>query len=229
MMKRWLIVLLLMMIFAFAAFSQSLENNEYYQKSLEYEKLSQEAIDNGEYVQAQEYAILAQQNAALSRQYIAEMLMIYRARSALTVARARMTLADQVNLQSSDSELYEEASTYFSSAENKFDNEDYENSYNDARKVIELLVGIDPRFVPRTNDEEGALAAIYLVKRFPGNEDCLWKIAGYSYIYGDASKWRYIYDANKDTFPEPENPDLIYPGMLLKIPAIRGEERSGTR
>jgi nucleoid-associated protein YgaU len=230
-MKRFVIISILMMCLVAGIFAQSLENNEFYLKSLEYEKLSAQALDSGEYVQAQEYAVLAQQNAALSRQYIADMLLMYRARSSLTAARARINLANQINLKASNPDLYNNASEIFAAAENQFNNEDYESSYVDSRRVIELLAGIDPRFVPRDNADEGsgALAANYRVKEFPGNEDCLWKIASYSYIYGDAGKWRHIYDANKDAFPEPENPNLILPGMILKIPSIQGEVRSGTR
>ena len=33
--------------------------------------------------------------------------------------------------------------------------------------------------------------------------------------YGDATKWKQIYEANKDTI---KNPDLIYPGQTFKIP-----------
>ncbi len=33
--------------------------------------------------------------------------------------------------------------------------------------------------------------------------------------YGDANKWRTIYEANTDLI---KNPDLIYPGQELKIP-----------
>ena len=33
--------------------------------------------------------------------------------------------------------------------------------------------------------------------------------------YGDANKWRTIYEANKDLI---KDPDLIYPGQELKIP-----------
>jgi nucleoid-associated protein YgaU len=33
--------------------------------------------------------------------------------------------------------------------------------------------------------------------------------------YGDANKWRAIYEANKDLI---NDPDLIYPGQELKIP-----------
>ena len=33
--------------------------------------------------------------------------------------------------------------------------------------------------------------------------------------YGDANRWRTIYEANKDVI---DDPDLIYPGQELKIP-----------
>jgi nucleoid-associated protein YgaU len=33
--------------------------------------------------------------------------------------------------------------------------------------------------------------------------------------YGDANKWRTIYEANKDLI---HDPDLIYPGQVLKVP-----------
>ena len=43
--------------------------------------------------------------------------------------------------------------------------------------------------------------------------DTLSKIA--KKFYGDSKQWRRIFEANKDTI---ENPDLIYPGQVLKIP-----------
>ena len=43
--------------------------------------------------------------------------------------------------------------------------------------------------------------------------DSLSKIA--KKIYGDASRWKDIFEANKDTI---KNPDLIHPGQVLKIP-----------
>jgi len=55
-----------------------------------------------------------------------------------------------------------------------------------------------------------------LVKEFevlPG--DNLWKIAGFSWIYGNPRKWTKIYEANRDKI---KNPNLIYPGWILKIP-----------
>ena len=39
-------------------------------------------------------------------------------------------------------------------------------------------------------------------------------------VYGKASHWKQIYEANRDTI---ENPDLIYPGQTIKIPAIEND------
>ena len=44
--------------------------------------------------------------------------------------------------------------------------------------------------------------------------DSLSKIA--KEFYGDASKWRRIYEANRDII---RDPDLIYPDQVFKIPA----------
>ena len=44
--------------------------------------------------------------------------------------------------------------------------------------------------------------------------DTLSKIA--KHHYGDANEWRKIFEANKDII---KDPDLIYPGQELKIPA----------
>jgi len=43
--------------------------------------------------------------------------------------------------------------------------------------------------------------------------DSLSKIA--KHLYGDAQKWRQIYEANRDQI---KNPDLIYPGQTFTIP-----------
>jgi nucleoid-associated protein YgaU len=44
--------------------------------------------------------------------------------------------------------------------------------------------------------------------------DSLSKIA--KHFYGNASRWRRIFDANRDQL---DDPDLIKPGQVLKIPA----------
>ncbi|MFN8579752.1 MAG: LysM peptidoglycan-binding domain-containing protein [Gemmatimonadaceae bacterium] len=56
---------------------------------------------------------------------------------------------------------------------------------------------------------EAAPEVTYTVK----SGDSLSKIA--KHVYGEAGKWKVIWEANKDTV---KNPDLIYPGQVLKIP-----------
>ena len=53
-------------------------------------------------------------------------------------------------------------------------------------------------------------AQTYVVKK----GDSLSKIA--QHHYGNASEWRKIFEANRDQI---EDPDLIQPGQMLKIPA----------
>ncbi|MFH2071117.1 MAG: LysM peptidoglycan-binding domain-containing protein [Elusimicrobiota bacterium] len=52
------------------------------------------------------------------------------------------------------------------------------------------------------------------------SKDCLWNIA--KKYYGDGSKWRLIYDANRDVI---EDPSLIYPKQRLRIPLQNGTEK----
>ncbi|MCL2473220.1 MAG: LysM peptidoglycan-binding domain-containing protein, partial [Treponema sp.] len=71
------------------------------------------------------------------------------------------------------------------------------------------------------------LPAQYTVRPWAASKDCLWNIAGRSWVYNDPRQWKRLYDANKAKMPEPNNPDLIHPGMVLDIPSIKGETRQG--
>ena len=65
----------------------------------------------------------------------------------------------------------------------------------------------------------------YVVK--PG--ESLWSIAAKPEIYGKATRWRRIFDANRDLL---KSPDRLKAGMKLKIPredgAAEGKEDEGT-
>jgi hypothetical protein len=77
-------------------------------------------------------------------------------------------------------------------------------------------------------DERADVSGVYWTLN-PVNPDCLWNIAGFDFVYGDPYQWKRLYDANRDTFPDPNNPDWIEPGQILKIPPIGNERREGTR
>jgi tetratricopeptide (TPR) repeat protein len=72
-----------------------------------------------------------------------------------------------------------------------------------------------------------ALPSQYTVRPWAISKDCLWNIAGRPWAYGDPSKWRLLYEANRLKLPQSNNPDLIHPGMVLDIPSIQGETRQG--
>lgn len=74
---------------------------------------------------------------------------------------------------------------------------------------------------------KATLPASYTVRLIPTDRDCLSKIAGYPFVYGDRSQWVELYRANKATLKHPENADIILPGEVLVIPSLAGEKRQG--
>ena len=111
------------------------------------------------------------------------------------------------------------ASTKLSIANAMYAAGDYPNTSKKANEAYEALVGVQA-FAP--------LPAKYVVRLIPERRDCLWRIAEYSFIYNNPLKWPVLYEANKKTFRDPSNPNLIYPGQVLVIPSIKGEVREGT-
>lgn len=77
---------------------------------------------------------------------------------------------------------------------------------------VERVTIKKPKPKPRPPKPKPAPKKIYVVKK----GDCLWNIAKKRSIYGDAMKWRKIYNANKKLIGK--NPNLIYPKQRLVIP-----------
>jgi hypothetical protein len=71
------------------------------------------------------------------------------------------------------------------------------------------------------------LAAQYRVQTWEASSDCLWNIAGKPWVYGDPNKWTHLYRANIAKLPNPQNPHLVPPNLVLDIPSINGEARQG--
>ena len=92
-------------------------------------------------------------------------------------------------------------------------------------EVIEAVEEIEE--VPETEviEKTPVLPAQYVVT----TGDTLWDIAGKPEIYGNPWQWRRIYEANRGKMPQPNNPHLIHPGMILDIPSRAGEIRAGIR
>ncbi|MFP3040425.1 tetratricopeptide repeat protein [Treponema primitia] len=73
--------------------------------------------------------------------------------------------------------------------------------------------------------EENPFPAFYLVK----HQETLSYIAGLQFVYADSAQWPLLYEANKDILPEPASSNLTLPGLVLRIPSLNGEQRSGSR
>jgi nucleoid-associated protein YgaU len=75
---------------------------------------------------------------------------------------------------------------------------------------LSLSLSVDPAFQAQQASAAATGSRTYTVQ----SGDSLSKIA--KQVYGDASQWKKIHEANRDAIP---NPDLIRPGQELTIPS----------
>ena len=61
----------------------------------------------------------------------------------------------------------------------------------------------------------------YTVGAWP--PDCFWEIA--EFVYGDPFRWPVIYEANRDKLEDPDNPNLLKSGVILRIPPLPDTQR----
>jgi nucleoid-associated protein YgaU len=104
---------------------------------------------------------------------------------------------------------------------------DYDSVEEHSAEAIKWAESSDAYVRAFLENRRPSLPAQYTVRTWQGQRDCLWNIAGRPWSYNDPHKWRLIYEANKDKFPDPQNPNWIEPGLVLDIPSIKGEVRRG--
>ncbi|MDR1787775.1 MAG: hypothetical protein LBR16_04920 [Treponema sp.] len=196
----------------------SIRYNRWYRASERYTKLAKEAYDEGDYDLSEEYSAKAIENAALSDAYVARMLKMREADETIAAARARFEWAEAQNAAQRFPESFAAAQSGLSDAGRRRGEGDFDGATAAARGVLEALALVT---------EEIVLPAKYRVQPWAISRDCFWNIAGRAWAYGDATKWRILYNANKSKLPNPSNPDIIRPGTVLDIPSIKGEIRRG--
>ncbi|MDR0442421.1 MAG: LysM peptidoglycan-binding domain-containing protein [Treponema sp.] len=197
--------------------SMSIRNNEFYLESLRLAKLAQETYEYGDYDASAGFAEEAIRYAQLSDEYVASQL--------ISTAKQHLDMADSNNIASKYPNDYDEGKAYYETSIAAYYDEDWNAAITAATKSIEILAYIESGAPPRQAGD--ALPSQYTVRPWALTKDCLWNIAGYPWVYGDAWKWKTLYEANKSKMPQPDNPDLIEPGMVLDIPSIKGEARQG--
>ena len=203
-------------------FAVSYDNNEYQRKSRAYSELARRAYNEGDYDASIEYSRLAEENAQKSADYIQYMLARIEAEQAMNRARTRYTWAKNNKAEEKYPEAFKTATEALQAGNTAFDNKDFDVAVVCAKKVLDALAVV-------TGDESSfaTLPAQYRIRTWRGERDCLWNIAKNKAIYDNPYLWRKLYEANKDKLPDPNNPDWVEPGIILTIPSLRGEKRSG--
>jgi hypothetical protein len=197
-----------------------LRNNRYFLESSRLTNLAQETFEYGDYDASANYAAEAIRYAQLSDEYVALQLKIKETNDAIAAAKARLDWASANGAAGRYPIEYGEAQKYYETSLSSRAAEEWNDAIDAAHRVINVLAYIQ-------GSEGAPLPAQYTVRPWNVSKDCLWNIAGRPWAYGDPTKWRLIYNANRSKMPEPDNPDLIHPGMVLDIPSLNGEVRQG--
>jgi hypothetical protein len=209
---------------------RNIRNNQYFIESVRLTNLAQQSYESGDYDASTVYAEEAMRYARLSDEYVALQLKIKETNDAIAAAKARLDYAASIGAAGRYPAEYDEARNAYNSSLSLRSAEDWDGAIAAASRVINALAYIRPPADPppqQPSVESTPLPAQYTVRAWAVSKDCLWNIAGRPWAYGDPAKWRLIYNANRSRMPQPDNPDLIHPGMVLDIPSVKGELRQG--
>jgi len=216
-----------------AAVPVSIRNNKYFVESVRLNLLAQQSYDEGDYDGSTQYAEESIRYAHLSDEYVALQLKIKATDDAIAAARSRLDFATSVNAATRYPNEYSQAQAAYDQARSLRAAQSWDDAIAAANRVLAILANVGVEQPAQAAAAEPAapgplpLPAQYTVRSWAVAKDCLWNIAGRSYVYNDPKKWKVLYDANKPNMPQPNNPDLIHPGMVMNIPSIKGETRQG--
>ncbi len=199
----------------------SYTNNTYQKLADEYTKKAQNAFDAGQYDLSVDYAKKAEENAKLSEAYVKMMLARSNAEADMKQASAKIDWAKSIHADRDFPMAFTAAQQSYANAQASFDKEDFENASSYAKQVLAALADVH-EIIP--------LPEYYVVRPWADTKDCYWNISGRPYVYNNPLLWENLYQnqENKNNMPRPSDPNLILPGMKMKIPSITGEFREGT-
>lgn len=207
------------------AFAQhSLYDNPNYKNSQELRRQADLAFQQGDYLKAEQLSKESERLSVIARQEAETQRLQWIANAWKNRASDRIGFGEKNDAAGQLGPVWVEAKAAFALAVAEYDAKRYAESTEASKKVMDLMKDFAPAKAPAAAD----LPAFYTIRLIPEARDCFWRIAEYPFIYGDPWKWKILYEANKDKIPQPDNPDLIEPGIVLTIPSIAGELRSGT-
>lgn len=212
-MKKIVIALFTSLAFCAALSALSYTDNVYQRRAEEYLEAAEAGLSSNDLSLAIENAKKAKENAALSIAFVDAHLAIRNSNEIL--GKVNKTGVDEDKKQAFDA-----AVKTLRDAEKAFDNEDFTSALAKAEAA-------SASFLALLESSGGEFPEYYIVQTWEGERDCLWNISAKSYVYNNPFLWKHLYWANKHNLEDENNPDLIQPGMKIKIPSIAGEKRSG--
>lgn len=211
--------------------AQNLLDNQYQKAGREYEQQAQEALNAGNYDDAAKYADLSSVEYRKSREYAETLRLKFRASNAITLAQRTITSISSHSLTAKTyADEIKKARDILSEARKLFDEENWEESRRKAEESLALLseINLVQSETTKTTISANILPRYYVVVERSINTDCFWNISGMKAVYGDPLLWKNLWNTNRKNMVDPENPNLILPGMIIEIPSIDGEVREGT-
>jgi nucleoid-associated protein YgaU len=203
---------------AAAAHGQSLQGNADYNAAKNLQEVARQALLLGDYDSALRYSNEAKQYADKAEDFASVLLVRFKASNWLALATQKMADSERMGAKTRYAKEYAKASDNYVNAQAAFTGEKYEESIGFSKAAIDSLADVEPQVLPQ----------YYVVRLIPEDRDTLNKISGYPWVYDDRTKWRVLYDANREKLRYPNDPDWIYPGQTFVIPSIAGETREGT-
>jgi len=208
-------LILLIVITAGVALAQDSEltsDNEFLLESRRLAKLAEKAFSEADYDVSVRLADDASWFARLSDVYVA-----------IAAAKRYLDKAVASGVSARFPQEYSEAENWYKESAKARDIEEWDVAVVAANKVAQLLEGLGSS----ASSAPAALPATYTVRPWSVSKDSFWNIAGMAWAYGNPHLWRTLYNANKSKLPDPNNPDMLEPGIVLDIPSIKGELRQG--
>lgn len=204
----------------------------------------QEQYDNEEFIDARA-SFLSVRDEIVTDEVLGQLRRIgglrFEAAEARGNARTRLNRSEELGIEIEFPDVYEEALAAFDNADDAYDSEEWADARDGFQSVLDIIDAdmlAELQELQRAReaedeeevaeDDSDALPQFYVVRRIPERRDSFWRIAEYEFIYDNPWEWQRIYEANRDMLQDPDNPDLIQPGMRFRIPSLDGETRSGT-
>ena len=195
-----------------SAFVRALLENQFYTEGARLIDLAENNYSESQFNDAIKNAEEAIKNLELFDKYLTEQILTKMTDDIMASVQDRLDSANQ------NTEEYRQADAAFADAKEARAIEDWRGAMTASLSANDFLASIPPG---------PALAAQYRVRTWTATRDCLWNIAAMPEVYNDPWQWRVLYEANRSKLRNRNNPHLLTPGMILDIPSIRGETRSG--